>query len=232
MNRSLLISGTGTSIGKTMVSLAICLWGQKKGLKTGYFKPVQCGLEITDAHLISLACPKVETHSGYTFAMPASPHLAAEAENQVMVPSHLQEIYLQLKSEYDLLIVETAGGVAVPWNRQGYSAMDFSVTLKLPVLVVAAPSLGTLSHTLTAQAYVQEKKAQVSGFIFSRTEAINSPLEKDNAETLETLTQWPFWGSLPFLNHDFSEPLSENNQALLLAPLSSSLATWWDKNPA
>src|SRR5690606_16838085 len=43
MARTLLMTGTGTDVGKTVASLAVLLWARSRGLKAAYLKPVQCG---------------------------------------------------------------------------------------------------------------------------------------------------------------------------------------------
>ena len=43
MNKTIFITGTDTDIGKTFVSVGLCLALENKGLKVGYFKPLQSG---------------------------------------------------------------------------------------------------------------------------------------------------------------------------------------------
>ena len=87
MGKTLFITGTGTDVGKTALSLALILWARNRGLRAAYFKPVQCGdsafgepaLRGGDAEWIqALAGRDVRTQAGYRFRLAASPHLAAD----------------------------------------------------------------------------------------------------------------------------------------------------------
>ena len=229
MGRSIIISGTGTDIGKTAVSLAICLCAKELGLKVAYYKPIQCGLEKTDANQLRIMAPSLcDTFETYRFKTPASPHYAAEQENTSIHMEALKEQCVALQKTYDLVIIEGAGGAAVPWNRQGYSITDFSVALKLPILLVASPGLGTLHHTLSTHAYIQQKQAEIAGFLFSQTTSESSPLAKDNAQIIQTLTAWTFWGMLPFLSRiDASHPLPPKDKELWIQSILPAMTTWW-----
>ncbi len=43
MGKALFITGTGTDVGKTALSLASLQWARKRGLRAAYHKPIQCG---------------------------------------------------------------------------------------------------------------------------------------------------------------------------------------------
>src|SRR5690348_2666690 len=43
MAKALFITGTGTDVGKTALSLAVLLWARNRGLRTAYHKPIQSG---------------------------------------------------------------------------------------------------------------------------------------------------------------------------------------------
>jgi dethiobiotin synthetase len=229
MGRSIIISGTGTDIGKTAVSLAICLCAKELGLKVAYYKPIQCGLENTDAHQIRLLGSTFsDTFETYRFKTPASPHFAAEQENTSIDTEILQEQVTTLQKAHDLVIVEGAGGAAVPWNRQGYSITDFAVALQLPMLIVASPGLGTLHQSLSAHAYIQHIQADIAGFLFSQSTSENSPLATDNAQIIQSLTAWPFWGMLPFLSELANGDLfSAKDKELWIQSIMPAMKTWW-----
>ena len=89
MGKTIFITGTGTDVGKTALSLALLLWARARGLRTAYCKPVQCGdflygeppVKGGDADWIgSLAGGGTEAHVTYRLRLAASPHLAAERE--------------------------------------------------------------------------------------------------------------------------------------------------------
>lgn len=125
------ITGTGTDVGKTYVARLLC--GQN-GWKA--MKPVSCGSEDEEI----LGCKPL-----YKFKLPASPHIAAKAENVVM---DFDKIVAYCKNS-GADIIEGAGGVMSPITETRTN-LDLIKALDLPVILVAGTYLGTISHTLTA----------------------------------------------------------------------------------
>lgn len=205
MGKTLFVTGTGTDVGKTALSLAVLLWAKSRGLKAGYLKPIQCGTfdfgtppnPIDDAAWVRhFAGEDTGTHVTYRLRMAASPHLAAERENRTIDSQHIvTEIELQ-KSLFDLLLVEGSGGAAVPINRQGLTLASLAAKLSIPTLIAAAPGLGTLHHTLTTMAFLKAAQVPILGFVFSHRDLIVPETSADNRLTLESLSGIPCLGEL------------------------------------
>jgi dethiobiotin synthetase len=258
MGKALFITGTGTDVGKTALSLAVILWAGKRGLRTAYHKPVQCGTFVFgdpprrggDADWIrSLAGEKAGTFVTYQLHLPASPHLAAEREGESIDLGRIRSDVSELMEGTDLLVLEGAGGPAVPLDRSGVSLAHLASELSIPALIACAPGLGTLHHTLGTLAYLEARKAPVAGFAFCHRLGRRDPdssdtdhtgaeagpadsgpdLTEDNRETLRGLTELPFFGDLAFL-----EPLSRGVRPTpeaedrWIAPLLPSLDAWWN----
>ena len=187
MGRTLFITGTGTGVGKSALSLAAMIWARARGLSVVYFKPVQCGdfpfgnppLPHGDAEWIramlsdapdapnaegAAAAVPVETHVTYRFPSPVSPHLAAEREGVEVLAERIREDLENLEEDKDLVVMEGAGGAAVPLDRQGNSLAVIAAELEIPCLLACAPGLGTLHHTLSTLAYLGALEAPVAGF--------------------------------------------------------------------
>ena len=131
----LIVTGIGTDVGKTVVS-AILL----EALQYAYWKPIQSG-SPKDTDVIRALVPKCLIHPpAYQLSAPLSPHHAARLEN----------ISIDMK-RFSLpngdLIVETAGGLFVPFNDQ-YLALDFFASLSKRWIVVSRHYLGSINHTL------------------------------------------------------------------------------------
>ena len=180
MGKTLFITGTGTDVGKTALSLALVLWARRRGLGTAYFKPVQCGdfpfgepaVRGGDAEWIrALAGTEVSTQEAYRFRLAASPHLAAEREGARIERSMLSARARALSADSDLLVVEGAGGAAVPLDREGATLAAWAADLGIPALIACAPGLGTLHHTLTTVAYLRGLGAPIAGFAFCHRDA-------------------------------------------------------------
>jgi dethiobiotin synthetase len=252
MGKALFITGTGTDVGKTALSLAVILWAGKLGLRTAYHKPVQCGtfvfgdppLQGGDADWIrSLAGDKAGTFVTYQLHLPASPHLAAEREGVAIDLGRIRNDAAELLEHCDLLILEGAGGPSVPLDRSGVSLADLAAEMSIPALVACAPGLGTLHHTLGTLAYLRTRGAQAAGFAFCHREgrhpdAIGTSslrtdsgpdLADDNRETLRGLTGLPFFGDLAFqesLPRGIRLPQAEADR--WIGPLVAPLDAWWN----
>jgi len=240
MGKAIFVIGTGTDVGKSALSLATLLWAQDQGLRTAYYKPIQCGTFafgdtnqfITDAEWISVMLGQDQpTHVTYSLRMAASPHLAAERESIDIDLSKIRHDIDALASAYDLLIIESAGGAAVPLNRSGVTFTHLAAELSIPCLLACAPGLGTLHHTITTASYLELKGAPLLGFVFChRAQVQKSEAEIciDNRKTLESLLKKKCYGEL-----DFCPELTVGGKAFQAKaanwyePISSAMSAWW-----
>lgn len=264
MGQALFISGTGTDVGKSALSLAVLLWARGKGLDAAYFKPVQCGefpfgnppTPHGDADwMAALLGGSAQTHVTYRFPSPVSPHLAAEREGQTIHADRIREDLENLLEDHDLVVMEGAGGAAVPLDRQGNSLAVLAAEMEIPCLLACAPGLGTLHHTLATLAYLGALEAPVAGFAFCHRDPTVPDIFEDNRRTLEALTGLPCFGAVPYspslagaprLGRPASSPSTEAGQAeaapgaplsateadALASPLSPSLDSWWNSTRA
>lgn len=149
-SRAIVVAGTDTGVGKTVVSaLLVCALRAKGGAR--YFKPVQTGDESDTARVAALAAiPSAQVvPPALSFALPASPHTAAKAEGTAIdeneVVAAIESQVESLRAE-DRLVVELAGGILVPY-RIGFDQGDLLRRLGYSVVLVARSGLGTLNHT-------------------------------------------------------------------------------------
>ena len=165
MFKGFFISGTGTDVGKTIISAVLV-----KKLGADYFKPIQCGKNIlceTDSDLVKKLCPKVKIYSeSYLFKSPVSPNIASQIEKKKV---ELKEILKIKKEKIDnKIIIEGAGGLQVPINEE-YLMSDVAKKFNLPLILVAKTSLGTINHTLMSIQIIKEKKINFFGIVFVGT---------------------------------------------------------------
>ena len=195
----LIVCGKDTGVGKTTVSALLV-----QGLNAIYWKPIQSGLEHGgDTGYICklLNLPKERwIQETYRFQAPVSLHWAAEKEKILIDPYQLQ-----LPSVNNTLIVETAGGLLVPLNRD-LLQIDQLACWKLPVLLVARAGLGTLNHTLLSIEALRNRKIPLLGLI------LNGPHHEDNPKTLEQIGDVQVIGQLPPLHEINAKVLSEQWQ--------------------
>jgi dethiobiotin synthetase len=156
-----------------------------------------------------------------------SPHLAAERAGAWIDAEWIAEQAAAAARRVDLLVVEGAGGAAVPLNREGLSLADVASSGKWPCLIASVPGLGTLHHTITTAHFLAARGAPVAGFAFVQASPENSPLARDNAATLESLVKAPCFGMVPYVPGLGRNLLPSPAASSLLASSLPGLDAWW-----
>ncbi|WP_234347287.1 dethiobiotin synthase [Streptomyces specialis] len=155
----LVVSGTGTEIGKTVVTAAVASVALAAGRSVAVLKPAQTGVAPGEpgdaAEVARLAGAAVTTAELARFPEPLAPATAARRSGLPPVrPAEVAKAAEDLASRHDLVLVEGAGGLLVRYDDEtGATLADAARLLAAPVLVVAPAGLGTLNATaLTAEA--------------------------------------------------------------------------------
>lgn len=189
MPRRFFVTGTDTNVGKTVASALLCA-----ALGAIYWKPIQTGRrQGTDRRkVIELAgLPRFRAiREAYCLAPPLSPHLAAQISR---VQIELEKISLPRILPTENLVVEGAGGVLVPINKK-YLMVDLMKRLRLPVLLVARTSLGTINHTLLSLAALRSRRVPVRGVI------LVGQRNRENQEAIERYGNIEVVGAIPWLD--------------------------------
>ncbi|MER5785240.1 dethiobiotin synthase [Streptomyces mobaraensis] len=153
----LIVSGTGTELGKTMTTAAIAAVALAEGRSVAVLKPAQTGVAADEpgdvAEVRRLAGPVTGLELA-RYPEPLAPATAARRSGLPPVrPRDVAAAAERLAAEHDLVLVEGAGGLLVRFDDEGSTLADAARLLGAPVLVVAAAGLGTLNVTaLTAEA--------------------------------------------------------------------------------
>ena len=159
--KPLIITGTDTGIGKTVVCAMLML-----ALDGSYWKPIQSGTEGgTDRQIVAALTgfpPSRLFEERYILRQPLSPHRAAELDGFEIDPASLD---LPDGPEDRWLMIEGAGGVLVPINRGTLQVAIFS-RWRAPVIVGARTALGTINHTLLTVEALKRRAIEVLGVIF------------------------------------------------------------------
>ena len=145
----LLVIGTDTDVGKTVISSLLMRAASRYGVDAKYLKPVQTGKD-SDSHSVqqlaaldstAICKPLVE------LGLPASVDQAADAEGVTVTISDALPKAKKIMAENKSTVIETAGGLLVPWNNREDQG-DFAQRLSVDAVLVARTTLGTLNHTL------------------------------------------------------------------------------------
>lgn len=154
----LVVSGTGTEIGKTVVTAAVAAVAVAAGRSVAVLKPAQTGVapgEPGDVFEVRrLAGEAVTGVELARFPEPLAPDTAARRAGMAPVhPEQIAEAAEKLATEHDLVLIEGAGGLLVRFDEEGATLADAARLLAAPVLVVTSAGLGTLNTTaLTSEA--------------------------------------------------------------------------------
>lgn len=189
MKNGLFITGTGTGVGKTVVSAMICKRLCSAGYGTAFYKPVQTGASgktAPDCDFVQkVTADQVSIENTYLFKLPSSPHLAAEKAKTNISISRIRMDHAKLSKAHDFVIVEGAGGLSVPLNRKGALIADIPVALRINTVIVSAAGLGAINHVCLTAGFSKIRGINVSAVILVCGGIKPSEIERDNCRILK-----------------------------------------------
>jgi len=196
MTRGAYIIGTDTEVGKTVVAAGLMAVLLKRGYNAGYFKPVasggvedETGFHAVDAYFVQVESGFVGEEAlitPFAFREATAPHLAARLEGNPIVPDRIKEVCATVKSRYEIVIAEAAGGLAVPLTDEGYMQYELIRELGFPCILVARSGLGTINHTLLTLHLARAEGLNVTAIFINQYG--DTLLERENAEVLKRLS--------------------------------------------
>ncbi|MFQ5574347.1 MAG: adenosylmethionine--8-amino-7-oxononanoate transaminase [Terriglobia bacterium] len=203
-NGSLLVLGTDTGVGKTVISALIARKMRVTGRPAVPFKPVASGAValngtkvFADAAFLGAAARIDPDQIGlYQFEKPLSPHLAAAQEGRLIRLGKIEERFSELAATGGPVIVEGVGGVMTPLTRS-MSFLDLAGSLDLPVVLVARAGLGTINHTRLSLEAINRLGIEVVGLVVNGLPGDPDEAERTNPEQLEELTGLPVLWQTP-----------------------------------
>ena len=147
----MVVTGTDTGVGKTIVTAALAAAATAAGLRVAVVKPAQTGGDSDAGTVARLANPTAATTLA-SFPDPLAPLAAARVAGMDPLDLFaLTDTVRQVGREHDLTLVEGAGGLLVPMGLrpggQAWTIADMAVVLDAPAVVVCRAGLGTLNHT-------------------------------------------------------------------------------------
>lgn len=195
MNRQFFITATGTEIGKSFYLQKLCREFKAENLKFSAIKPIISGFDFEDDNndsfliLKALGLPltsqNLDKISPWRFKAALSPNIAAKLENAEIdlnkVINFCQNHIKSAKENNENLLIEGAGGIMTPIN-DNFTYLDLIKALNIPVILVTANYLGTISHTLTALEVLKNHKIEIAKIIFNCKET-----QIDYRQNLENL---------------------------------------------
>jgi dethiobiotin synthetase len=197
----LVVTGTGTGVGKTVVTAAVAGLAADRGARVSVVKPAQTGVgadapgDLAEIHRLSGVD---DLHELARYPDPLSPEAAARRSG--VAPPRLDAVARQLDrlaAERDLVLVEGAGGLLVRFADDGWTLADLARLLRAEVLVVVAAGLGTLNSTALTLEVMAGRGLRLAGLVIGAWPAAPDLACRSNVADLERLAGRPLGGALP-----------------------------------
>jgi dethiobiotin synthetase len=186
------VSATDTGVGKTYISSLLVEYLKNIGINVDYVKPIETGVEDIpeDAYRISSILNKPwQEHVIYTFKKPMSPYACAIDEKKDINVEKILDITSKRALSSEVLIVEGAGGVAVPIKVKPLIDYAYFIkSLKALPLIVARASLGTLNHSFLTYFYLKSQDIKPVGFVLNGID-YEEPSQYSNKDILKDMIQ-------------------------------------------
>ncbi|MET7765169.1 dethiobiotin synthase [Streptomyces sp. NPDC005336] len=197
----LVVTGTGTEIGKTVTTAAVAAAALAAGRSVAVLKPAQTGVaegEPGDAAEVARLAGPVTVRELARYPEPLAPATAARRAGRPPVrPHEVAEAAEKLATEHDLVLVEGAGGLLVRFDETGATLADAARLLAAPVLVVAHAGLGTLNATALTTEALRARGLDCPGVVIGSWPADADLASRCNLADFPESAGAPLLGALP-----------------------------------
>ncbi|MFI2205289.1 dethiobiotin synthase [Streptomyces sp. NPDC020192] len=197
----LVITGTGTEVGKTVTTAAVAAAALTAGRSVAVLKAAQTGVrpdERGDADEVARLAGPVTATELARFPEPLAPGTAARRAG--MAPVHPREVAdraAKLTTEHDLVLVEGAGGLLVRFDAAGGTLADVARLLDAPVLLVASAGLGTLNTTELTARELRRRELELAGLVIGSWPGSPDLAARCNVADLPEVAEAPLLGAIP-----------------------------------
>lgn len=203
MGKIFFVSGIDTGVGKTIATGMMGRFLRQEGIAAATIKLVQTGChnfsEDLDLHRQLMGIPPLpEDQAGLTFPQtfdfPASPHLAAAREGRQVDCAAMAQAVETVAQRYPVVLVEGAGGLAVPLTED-LLTVDFAAAQGWPVVLVCSGKLGSLNHALLSLEALRHRGMTLAGIVYNYCPAADPCIDQDTPEMLRKVLQRDWQGA-------------------------------------
>jgi dethiobiotin synthetase len=196
---ALFVTGAGTGIGKTFVTVLLCRQLREHGQRVVALKPVISGFDdraseesdtglLLKAQGLPVTAEEVARVSPWRFAAPLAPNMAARHEGRDIDMDALIGFCRERVAVSDaIVLIEGVGGVMVPLTERE-TVLDWIAALKIPAVLVTGSYLGSLSHGLTAAYALSTRDVPIAGVVVSESAESPVPLADTTAALAQLLS--------------------------------------------
>nr|WSZ19228.1 dethiobiotin synthase [Streptomyces canus] len=197
----LVITGTGTEVGKTVATAAVAAAALAAGRTVAVLKAAQTGVgpdEPGDADEVARLAGAVTKAEVARYPEPLAPATAARrAGLEPVRPHEVAEAAAKLATAHDLVLVEGAGGLLVRFDHEGGTLAHAAELLRAPVLLVASAGLGTLNTTELTARELRRRKLELAGVVIGSWPDSPDLASRCNLADLPDVSGAPLLGALP-----------------------------------
>ena len=226
--RALMLQGTGSDVGKSVLTAALCRIAKRRGLSVAPFKPqnmsnnaMACadGGEIGRAQALQARAAGLapQTDMNPVLLKPQSDRTAQvvvqgkalsamEAADYMASRDQLMGAVLgsfdRLAEAHDLILVEGAGSPAeVNLRDRDIANMGFARAANVPVCLIGdIDKGGVIASVVGTQAVLSDADAaMIKGFLINKFRG-DAALFEDGVAFIEQRTGWPCFGVVPWLS--------------------------------
>lgn len=194
------VSGTGTGVGKTVVTAGVAALARARGAAVAVVKPAQTGVatgEPGDLDDVRRLAGVTDLHELARYPDPLSPAAAARRSGLTSLDlDGTARRVRHLAGARDLVLVEGAGGLLVRYDEDGATVADLARALDAPVLVVVAPGLGTLNATALTLEAMAHRGLDLAGLVLGSWPTEPDLACRSNVRDLEMLSARPLSGAV------------------------------------
>jgi len=220
---ALVVTGTGTEVGKTIVTAAIASLAHAAGKNVAVVKLAQTGIEPgdeSDIDVVRRLSGLTDVHELVRYPEPLAPATAARRAGITAAPVATLTERVHALSDRDLVIVEGAGGLLVHLDDDGGTIADVARDLDAPVVVVAAAGLGTLNAIALTTEALRHRDLHCRGVVVGSWPPNPGLAEQTNLDDIPRYAGAPLLGKLPAgasrLNPDEFRAAARQNLASIL----------------
>lgn len=210
MTRYVVVTGTDTGVGKTVVTAAIAASEAGAGRRVLVVKPLQTGTGGSDpdpGDVVTVAhATGVEVAEFIRLDRPLAPDTAARLQGVPLPPvrDHVLRI-LEIGRDHDVVVVEGAGGLLVRLDQEGGTVLDLALDLRfrlregdsLDTMIVCRAGLGTLNHTELTVTAMRAAQLEPTALVIGSWPDAPDLAAECNRTDLTRLTGVPVVGVVP-----------------------------------
>jgi dethiobiotin synthetase len=221
--RTIVVTGTGTEVGKTVVTAAVAAVAAAAGNRVAVVKPAQTGVPPggeSDAQAVTRLTgltPGTDVHELARYPDPLAPATAARRAGIRPLPATAIADRIRRLAGRDLVLVEGAGGLLVRLDEQGATIADVAAVLGAGLLVVTTAALGTLNATALTCEAIAARGLSAIGIVIGAWPARPGLAARANLSDLPAYAGSPLLGALP-------ESIGRSTRAEFLRLARNSLA--------